>query len=303
MRTIAHGPKAFELAAKMAATVNPVIGNGYRIEPGTVDGKNVIVGQEYGEVHYIYLGEQTPVLRSVGLGAFLHNYFVGEVTKEIYRRTRWIIPASKIVMAFSMGLVVGFVGIAATAVNVAVLGAAAIAVFANAHAKEVALARQHWSTVYDTLRWYRTHCPVLYRKLPAVMGRGLREALASAPSGVTAEDVAAVIGRLLGGMTGAVETGLASFLKILTKTIAIYGSLHLPAMMAKGAMQDPKPVADAMVQELRTQRVLVSDTEAHAIQLELARAPQALPKLKEMQVAVEQLTSALDKLMTNWANQ
>src|SRR5690606_2307252 len=117
-KVIAIGIEALKSAQRLAQVAQPVRQGGYDIPVGTLDQrqKMLIVGLAGYEVVYL----RDDKLCALPTQQFLYGYMIGDVASEVYRRTAWIIPASKIMFSFIMGVTIGYVGMAAVAVNVAV---------------------------------------------------------------------------------------------------------------------------------------------------------------------------------------
>src|SRR5690606_29856551 len=122
--------------------------------------------------------------------------------------------------------------------------------------------------------------------------------ISNAHTGISAEDIASMLGRILGGVAGltgavpaagkfAAETGLKAVLKVVAKTLLIYSALHLPAWTAHGAAAGADQLARALGAELRAQGVALTAEEERAIAKELAKSAQALSQLEELKTALE----------------
>ena len=301
-RIVAIGSQVLPAAARLmplmqAVTGSTGIGSRYTIAPGTVDRQQelIILGQNSSEAYYI----QAATLKALPTPQFLQGFMIGQVYSEVYRRTAWIIPASQIAMAFGIGMVIGFVGAVAVAANIIVLLGRYL-VFVDAHPNEVALLRQHLPPAVNALRWFRTNCPVMYGKLTAVLRAGVAQAIQSAPSGITAEDVAAVLGRLLGGVAGAPDTGFQVLAGIVVRTLSVYTALHLPLLAGRGVGQHPAELARTLADELRRQQVSLTAVEQQQIEQELARSAQALLNLQTLNQSLTQLAPAIDRLLTDF---
>lgn len=304
-RVLARGSNnVLQMAGRLMPIMEPVtgstsIGASYNIPVGTVDQRQgyVILGRSSYEVFYIR--ENGNLLEALPTNQFLQGYMIGQVAGEVYRRTQWIIPASKIAMAFGMGMVIGFVGAVAVAANIIVL-LGRFLVFVDSHPNEMRIVRQHLPQVFRDLSWFRSNCPILYSKLSAVLGAGVRQALLDSPSGITAEDVASVLGRLLGGLAGAPETGFRVLAGIFVRTLTVYTALHLPLMVGHGVAQHPAELSRALSDEIRRQSISVTPVEQEQIRQELARSPQALQTLQSLNGALTELAPALDRLAADF---
>jgi hypothetical protein len=276
------------------------LGSSIDIPAGTIDRQQnlLILGMASGEVFYVMNTE----IRAAPTPQFLQGYFLGQVASEVYRRTAWIIPASKVVMAFSMGMVVGYAGAVAVVANLVVV-ACRISLFVAGHPAEVQIVRETLPIAYRSLMWFRSNCPVLYSKMRAIIRRGLIEALESAPSGITAEDVAAVLGRILGGAAALPEAGFRALLAVVAKTVLIYSALHLAPAAAHGSAAHARRIGAELVDELRRQGASITPAEQAQILEELARAGAAAgTNIDQLNQALQRLSPALDRLVADFGD-
>jgi hypothetical protein len=200
-----------------------------------------------------------------------------------------------------MGIVIGYFGVVAAVANLVVL-AARIAVFVDTHPNETQVVREALPIACRSLLWFRQNCPVLYSKMRAVMSRGLIEAIESAPSGISAEDVASILGRLLGGITAAPEAGFGVLLKVIAKTLVVYSTLHLAPAAAHGSVHHARQIADAMVDEFRHQGAQVTPAEQEQIRQELIRAGAAGgANIEQLNQALQRVSPALERLVRDWS--
>jgi hypothetical protein len=301
-RIVAQGSQVLPTASRLMPLMQPVrgstsLGAVYNIEPGTVDQPQglVILGQASSEVYYVHAG----AVNALPTPQFLQGYLIGQVTSAVYQRTAWIIPTSRIAMAFGMGMAIGYVGAVAVAASIIVLLGRFLA-FVNGHPNEVGILRQHVPPAVRALLWFRAHCPVLYGKLASVLHAGVRQAIESAPSGITAEDVAAVLGRLLGGLAGAPETGFRVLAGIVVRALAVYTALHLPLIAGHGAAQHADEIARALADELRRQGASLTPAEQQAIARELARSAGAIQQLQTLSQSLAQVAPAIDRLAADF---
>ena len=192
-RVLATGLDAISVASSLLESAVPVREGSLTIPVGTIDQKQMIliVGIQGWEV--IYLRDNT--LSAQDTQGFLRGYMIGEVITTVYQRTAWIVPASKIMVSFITGVTIGYIGAAAVAANI-VLTLIRIGVTISTHPREVEQVQLNLPQMVRTYMWLNKECPVLSSKLNSLMRRGVWEAMRS---GVSAEDVAAVLGRILGG--------------------------------------------------------------------------------------------------------
>lgn len=305
-RILATGRAVPATAARILPLMHPIaVGSGVEIAPGTVDRQTftVYLGAQGGEVYYIFGND----LKALPLGEFTHNFWIGEAAAEIYRRTKWIIPAARIVTAFAMGAASGFIGAAGAGAAIFVAGVnvaismARFAAFLNAHPHETEIVRRNLGPAVEALLWFRDNCPVLYGKLSGLMGRAAREALMSAPSGITAEDVANLLGRFLGGATGGADAGLNVLVRMIARTTVIYSAIHLPGAAAHGVAARRDDFANAMIAALREQHASLTPAEEAAIRTELGRSAEAIRRTEQFNTAMTALQPALERLARDLA--
>jgi len=310
-KVMATGVEALKFASRLAEGARPIQHGSWNIPVGTIDRDQKIVIIGIAGFDVAYLREEK--LCACSPQQFLHGYAIGEAASEMYRRTAWIIPASKIMFAFLMGTTIGYVGTAATVVNVSV-SVVRVGVLISTHPREVELVQKNLPIAVGCLLWFRTACPVLYGKLGNLVKRGVWVAIAAFPAGISAEDWASMLGRMLGGVAAltetvpeigevVVKTGLKQVGLVLAKTSGVYAALHLPAWSAHGAASMADRLARALADEFKAQWVAVTPQEERAIAGELARSGQAaVSKLKELHTALDTFAPALDKLLADFAN-
>ena len=300
-RIIATGVEALESAIRLAEVAQPIQQGKLIIPVGTLDQdqKIFIVGIIGYEV--VYFREDT--LSAYATKDFLRGYVFGDFMSDIYRRTAWIIPATRIMVSFWMGATIGYVGAAAIVANV-ILTLIRIGTLISTHPREVEQVKVNLPKVARSVQWLRTECPVLSSKLGSLVKSGVWEAIISAPSNISAEDVASILGRCLGGVAAldeAVETGLKVVAKVVVKTLALYSALHAPEWAAHAAVSGADQMAKALADELRAQKVALTPEEEAAIAKELAKSAQALSQLQELQTALDAFAPALDTLVSEFA--
>lgn len=301
-KVLARNIAAVQMAQRMLPLMAPIRYGSTTIQVGTIDQKQKlwILGQDpKGHVYYVYNNE----LKALTKNIFLEGYFIGQVANEVYRRTAWIIPASKAVVGFSAGVLCGMLAIEGLIAGI-VVAAMKIGALINLHSKEVAKIWTHLPVVVQNIVWFSITCPTLYRKMEAVIGEGAWAAIKSAPSGVTAGDVANLLGRVLGGahrglMGKAPEATLTALWNCVGRPL-ISAGLHLPSTIARGTMQEKKAVSSAIVAAIKAQTINVSPNEAAAIQRELTTVANAFQKLDALQKALKEIEPAMNTLIKKW---
>lgn len=256
-----------------------------------------IVGQYSGRAWYLH----DRGLWSCPLGDFVLGYQLGQITGQVYRQTRWIIPAARAVTAFSMAVASGIAGAIAIVATVAVTGAK-VTNFYMQHQEEMDALGRQLSTIVRVLRWIGEHAPVTHRQLMDILGTGFREALRSVPDGIDISDVGAMLGALLGSLIGSHSSAgavggfsLRACVRVLAQVVK-KGVTRMPAMAARGAQARGRTVAESYIRELRAAGATVSGVDASAILAEFERLPGLEGKLDELHdamVAAEPLLMTL----------
>jgi len=141
--------------------------------------------------------------------------------------------------------------------------------------------------------------PVLYAKLTSVLWAGFVTAIESSPDGITVKDVAAILGRLLGGVANAPQAGFATLAGILARTLAGYAILHMPGAVVQGA--DAQKIASSLVDALRQQKASITPAEAEQIRQELMRTVGAIAQLHRLHTALNTLAPVLVKLLEDFS--
>jgi hypothetical protein len=277
------------------------VGSRLDIPVGTIDRSSqmMILGTFCGEVYYLIGSE----VKAAPVGEFLQGYFIGQVASEVYRRTAWILPASKILMAFSMGVAIGYIGFAGAVANTVVFIIKCYA-FVGKKNEDVQITRDSLAEVMDHLRYFRQNCPILYSKWRLILNKAVIEAIESLPDGFTAEDVASIVGRVLGGVTASSEGGFRVFLAIVARTLAIYSSLHALPLIAHGTANNSRKIAEDLAIEMGKIGVSITPAEGLKIDEEIRKAGNAGKQhLDGLYKALERLIPALARLIEAWGKE
>jgi hypothetical protein len=293
---VATGSEALIRARALLPTAFPVrgetnIGQRYDIAPGTIDRNGtIIIGLAYNSVVELKGVELHSTLKHT----WLHNYQILDVTGRVRERTRWIEPAAKIVMAFSMGIAAGAFGAAATVASIGVF-VTKIGVFYTNHEDQCDMAIAELGTAIEVLDWIKRHCPKTWELLGRIGQEAVWQALVSVPQGLDASDAAATFGRFLGGLSAAPQAGLGPLLRILASTVGTFVG-RLPAAAARGAVARAESAAQDLIETLREQRIPVTPAEAQVVMLEFRQNPAVVPKLAELKAALERAAPVLQRL-------
>ena len=301
-KILGQGKVAVQMAKGLIPLMLPIRYGSTTIKVGTIDRQQKlwILGQAGGLIYYIYEDK----LKTLGRDEFLHGYFIGQVAKEAYQRTAWLVPVITVIVSFSVGMVAGFFAIGGLIGGIVVTGIK-IGTLINAHPKEIEIIRKHLPTIIYKIKWFEINCPTLYKKMSAVVSKGVWVALSQAPSGVTAQDIADVLGRILGG-AGRVVSGEVVEVTVFTGLWNVVGrpliaaALHLPGAVVRGTVQQREAVAKAIIVEIKKQKINVSPAEATAISRELSLVKDALLNLDTLQRALKEIEPAMNTLEKKW---
>lgn len=294
---VATGLRALKMAEQLAPMLGPLVGHSsigipVNVPAGTIDtqSRTIYLGQGGGYAYYL----RENALWQAPLGQVIQGLALGEVASEVYRRTAWILPAAQATMAFSMALAGGVFGAAAVVASITVL-AIRIAIFYDRHQAAVNLAVANLRNVVNILKWFSDNCPKTAEKLREVLRNAAISGLLSAPRGITAADVAAILGSMLGGAAAAGDPGVRMLLKVL-KGMVTTTATRLPAMAGRGLAANVRTAADALIDQLQSNGVHVRADEAAAIRQEFARQAAAEGKLAELRAALEQVGPMIERL-------
>jgi hypothetical protein len=267
------------------------LGDQIRIRPGTIDRYGtIIIGRAYSNVAELK-GDD---LHATDLLAYLHNFQLDRMAGPIIESTRWIEPAGKAVMAFSMGVAAGAFGAVATLSSVGVF-VSKIGIFYTNHTEQCDLAIAELATAIEILDWIKRHCPKTWELLGRVMQEAAWQALVSVPEGLDATDAAACFGRFLGGLSAAPQAGFGPLLRLLAATVGTFAG-RLPAAAARGAVARGEAAAHSLIETMRDQGIPVTSAEVQVVILEFRQNPTVVPKLAELRSALDRAAPVLQRL-------
>lgn len=150
-------------------------------------------------------------------------------------------------------------------------------------------------TVLKQLERLRAKHPTLFKKLQAQATQEIVSELKQG-HGVTPEDVAFFLGRVIHGAAGAPEITLGVLLKITTKVALLVSAAHGPSIVAHAAMSAANRRAEDLRAYLTSLGYTVSLQEAAQIIRELSSDPSALLNLQELSNALRALLPSLQIL-------
>jgi hypothetical protein len=158
--------------------------------------------------------------------------------------------------------------------------------------------------VIQLLRDFKERCPTLYKRL---LTTAAKETLANLPSGVTAEDVAFLLGRIVGGMAGATLQGGRGLYTVATaaapvvilrtvKTVLLVIGMHSIGIAGRALKQAVADRISNLQTELAAQGTTITWEEAEQIIREIEANPDTPRKLEELHQSIEQLLPYLERL-------
>jgi hypothetical protein len=292
---VALGPDAIRMSALMLKDAAPakVIGGvagEVELKPGSTSGKKVLVSATATAVHYA----EGPALFVMWAPDFVRDLYLKGFVEGVMSSEGWV-KVAKAEMAFIIAFFVPWYGALALGILEAVATIvenqesidkirAALPKFLAARAQFKA----QFPTLYDKTFWY---C--------------FKEVIVHLPEGVEAEDVAYLLGRILGrqGYLGAFEKALAQGAKVTAKTVAkivaeytvLVGLIHGPGIATRAAKAAAKKGADDVKKMLADMGIDASDPEAMLIAKEMAAgSPEAT--LNALSDSARETAEALAKI-------
>ena len=296
MPIVATGSEALLRARALLPTAQMVrgetgLGDQIRIRPGTIDRYGtIIIGRAYSNVAELK-GDD---LHATDLLAYLHNFQLDRMAAPIIESTRWIEPAGKAVMAFSMGVAAGAFGAVATLSSVGVF-VSKVGIFYTNNEQQCDMAIAELATAIEILDWTKRHSPKTWELLGRVMQEAAWQALVSVPEGLDSTDAAACFGRFLGGLSAAPEAAFRPILRLLAGTAGTFVS-RLPAAAARGALARGESVGRDFITTLREQGIPVTQAEMQVVILEFRQNPLMVTKLVELKASLDRAVPVLQRL-------
>lgn len=295
MTTAGHGPRflsrgeqAMRAVAKVlpeAQTVRVQTNLGpAELKPGTIlNGKKLIVLPSSMSVVYL-VGDE---LYEWDPGNFMRDVYL-DAMSEGAKRAMGMVYLAKAEMALLSGIFVPWY---------LLLGVSAVKLgfFYSREKRTVDDALKQAPNVLRQLQEIRRAYPTLFNKMAS---SAAREILVNLPSGVTSEDVAFFLGRVLKGVGGLPDVTLGAVAKVAAKVAAIVTATHLPAVTAH-AMQNVAATQGRVLQHrLAEAGIVVTEKDASRIMNEINANRKTLPKLQELETSSQQLIPVLNRLQT-----
>jgi len=302
---IASGKEAMRVAHTLLADWNDIdyelaSGNRVRVPKCTVDLKlkTVFLGiagsNSNGQAWWI---KGNKLYQTRPSRAYIRGVDLGGLATEINRRTRAIKPAANTMAAFCLAFGTGILGTAGLGVSVALTITKGL-VFVEGKGKELALAQMALPKVYDGLKYIERNCPNFYRYLISGMGNALLMAIKASPGGITPQNAATVLGKIMGAMGnkgGIGDVTIKTAAAVISKSILT----TLPLIAGAGLAKDAKEIAASVQETFRSVGITVSSSDAEKIAEEL-RKPGVPDRLVEMETSFTQLETVLFDLANHF---
>lgn len=142
---------------------------------------------------------------------------------------------------------------------------------------------------------FEQRCPTLFKKLSLTAGK---EILFNFPKGVTAEDVAYFLGRVIGtqGILKLGDIALVPVLKVVAEYAVLVSLLHLPSITAHWLAQDIHKNVAMLKSGLAKSGIYINDEEARKMLHELRMHPDTEKVLRDLETASKALLPVLNEL-------
>lgn len=226
-------------------------GGQHTLNPGDMWGDMMFVAKMDG-VYYT----QGNALFQIDEGTFIRDLYLSAVAKGV-AKAEWLVPLLKAEMTFCMALVGTMAMVIGTIAAVSV-GVGKGVSFYIKHRTIIKAAIPLLERVLAGLKYFKSRCPKLYKFM---RDNALKNAAASIPQGVSLDDVAYFMGKLIGGLASGGDLGL----KLLGKSLAMASGLLIGLrgipMAARGSVKNVKE----FVEKARQGGVTVSEADAREL--------------------------------------
>jgi hypothetical protein len=261
------------------------------LPPGSYDRRQrlYVLGNLAGNVYYLH----DDGLWEMPRWDFLAAYVQGQMAIRIFDRTRWFIPVAQAIAAFTVSFGLGAAGPLGIGLSV-VLVAVKLTVFYETHRRQVDAAIAHLGVAVRVLRWMRDNCPITYAQLGRLVAPAAWSALASVPQGFNSSDVAALLGRLLGGLSSVPQLGLGQLVRILGGVVTTFAT-RLPGMVGRGVAENARIAADSFIQAFPPD---MQNLDRPGLYAEFTRHPELVDRLRELERSLRQADPVLQALAT-----
>lgn len=288
-KLLCTGKDAMERASKALRLAKPIRVGNTLLKPGTVFSFNkMLIYAEMATVYYtvddrLYEYTTADFLRAEDLNAMA----AGAKTAEIW------IDVAKAENALFMGIFVPWYGMLG-------LTAAKLGVLFLANKKHFETAQRVAPKVLKLLQELRSRHPAVFNVLLKTTARNI---LLELPHGISAEDVAFFLGRVLQGASklkgGAfevwAEVSLGAIIKVAVKCAVLVTVTHAPGMAVHAAGHAAAQHAEKIRTDLAAQGLHLSREEAAVLAKNL-KQQEVSQKLTELSKACEELIPVLNEI-------
>jgi len=280
------GKPAIEKAAALLATASPItvpsnLGD-VQLQPGTIFSNNKMLIWPTASTVYYTIDDR---LYEYGTSDFIRAEYLNALSAGATRAMPMVYMA-KAEVALLTGIFVPWYGMLG-------LTAAKLGLAYSGHKKEFDIAFRKAPVVLRMLQDLRRRYPVLFSKLARTAAW---KVLADLPHGVTSEDVAFFVGRVLKGIGGAPDVTLGAVVRIMTSVALIVGALHSPSIAAHGVAWAAEHNALALKEQLARQGIHVSKEEADTILREVLSKHEGIRDLQQLAENCRELIPLLKQL-------
>jgi hypothetical protein len=293
---VALGPDALKTSALMLKDSTPVkvaggVAGEVELKPGTKAGKKVLVSASATAVYYA----EGPGLFVMWAPDFVRDMWLKAFVDGVMSSEGWV-KVAKAEMAFIIAFFVPWYG----ALALGILETVATIVENKESIDKIRAAMPKFLAARAA---FKTNYPALYDK---IFWHCFKEMFVHLPEGVEAEDVAYLLGRILGkqGYLGAFEKALAQGAKVTAKTIVkivaeytvLVGLIHGPSIATRAAKEAAKKGAEDVKKLLADMGIEATDAEAMIIAKELVAKGSPEATLNALADSASETAEALAKI-------
>jgi hypothetical protein len=286
-KLINSGKAAMEAVAKVLPTARAIVVPSnlgpVELKPGTVwSGNRMIVLPS--TMSTIYVIDDR--LYEWGTGAFIREEWLSAMAKGVTSAAHWVTVA-QVEFALLSGIFVPWYLLLG-------LGCAKSALFYKSNQQAVDAAFRQAPEAMRLLQDLRRRCPTLFNKMASTAAKDL---LTNLPQGVSGEDVAFFVGRVIKGVAGAgPDLVFSGFLKIALTVAGLVTATHLPFIAAHTAAHMAAAKAAELQRALQQAGYSVTESEAKTIMKEVLAQPDTPQKLRQLEAACKALLPTLNQL-------
>ena len=221
-----------------------------------------------------------------GTGTFIREEWISALGKAGQSAAHWVVIA-QVEFALLSGIFVPWYVLLG-------LGCAKTGLFYKGNQQAVDAALRDAPKIVRLLLELRRRCPVLFNRMATTAAK---ELLTNLPSGVSAEDVAFFVGRVIkGGAAAGPELTLGALIKIAATVAGLVAATHLPGIAMHTAAHVAGKKAEELKRALTQAGYTVSEVEAKTILKEVLSKPDTPAMLKQLEVACKALLPSLNQL-------